>query len=172
MGRRSRGVPLPECRRHPEWRYENVQLLLEAGSPAPIPPPQQICRRSARGALYGAIVLGPHASRSRSPASGRGPGGPAVETPPAPPAHIARTLDAFFDRSSARQHPSPEGTGSPGFPALGFLPDEVAKLFDEAGGNIEVEEVDTEPVADRFWISIYGPLPSQAVASPAPAQPD
>ena len=48
----------------------------------------------------------------------------------------------------------------------------IAKLFDEAGGNIEVEEVDTEPVADRFWISIYGPLPSQAVASPAPAQPD
>ena len=57
-----------------------------------------------------------------------------------------------------------EGLDDADFPAMGFLPDEVAKLFDQAGIDIAVEEVDTEPVADRFWISVYGPLPSQAVA--------
>ena len=58
---------------------------------------------------YGGIVLGPHASphfdpqalsRSR-PASGRAwPLGEAVETPPTPPPDVARSLDAFFTRST------------------------------------------------------------------------
>jgi CubicO group peptidase (beta-lactamase class C family) len=58
---------------------------------------------------YGGIVLGPHASLSFDPQPvsrkraepGRAwPLGPAVETPPAPPADVARTLDAFFARSA------------------------------------------------------------------------
>lgn len=57
-----------------------------------------------------------------------------------------------------------EGLGDDDFPALGFLPDQVAKLFEEVGADLAVTEVDTDPVADRFWISIYGPLPQQAMA--------
>jgi ParB-like chromosome segregation protein Spo0J len=57
-----------------------------------------------------------------------------------------------------------EGLGEDDLPALGFLPEDVAKLFGEPGASLEVEEVDTEPVSDRFWISVYGPLPAQAVA--------
>ena len=58
---------------------------------------------------YGGIVLGPHASlsfdpqpvsRKRSEPGRAWPLGPAVETPPAPPADVARTLDAFFARSA------------------------------------------------------------------------
>jgi CubicO group peptidase (beta-lactamase class C family) len=58
---------------------------------------------------YGGIVLGPHAglrfdpqpvSRSR-PEPGRAwPLGDLVETPPAPPTDVTRTLDAFFARST------------------------------------------------------------------------
>jgi ParB-like chromosome segregation protein Spo0J len=68
------------------------------------------------------------------------------------------------DSDPARRRELLEGLDDDDFPALGFLPDEVAKLFDEAGDDIAVEAVDTEPVADRFWISVYGPLPSQALA--------
>jgi len=58
---------------------------------------------------YGGIVLGPHASLSfdpqpvfrRQPEPGRAwPLGDAVETPPAPPADVARALDTFFARAS------------------------------------------------------------------------
>jgi hypothetical protein len=58
---------------------------------------------------YGGIVLGPHASLSFDPQPvsrkraepGRAwPLGDAVETPPAPPADVARALDAFFAHST------------------------------------------------------------------------
>ena len=47
--------------------------------------------------------------------------------------------------------------------ALGFTGDEISALFDE-GQAVSVKEVDTSPVADRFWISIRGPLGDQADA--------
>ena len=58
---------------------------------------------------YGGIVLGPHANLNfdpqaisrRRPEPGRAwPLGDGVETPPAPPADLARALDAFFARST------------------------------------------------------------------------
>jgi hypothetical protein len=58
---------------------------------------------------YGGIVLGPHPTLQfdpqplsrRQPEAGRAwPLGDAVEKPPAPPAEVARTLDAFFARST------------------------------------------------------------------------
>ena len=59
---------------------------------------------------YGGIVLGPHESLGFDPQpfsrKGAEPGrawplGDAVETPPDPPADVARALDAFFARSTA-----------------------------------------------------------------------
>jgi hypothetical protein len=58
---------------------------------------------------YGGIVLGPHAGlnfdpqpvpRSPPDAARAWPLGDAVETPPAPPADVARALEAFFARST------------------------------------------------------------------------
>ena len=58
---------------------------------------------------YGGIVLGPHASlsfdlqpvsRKRAELGRAWPLGPAVERPAAPPADVARALDAFFARST------------------------------------------------------------------------
>jgi ParB-like chromosome segregation protein Spo0J len=73
-------------------------------------------------------------------------------------------LGELSDSDLERRRELLEGLDDSLFPALGFLPDEVAKLFDEAGHDITVEEVETETVADRFWISVYGPLPQQALA--------
>ena len=50
-------------------------------------------------------------------------------------------------------------------PAIGFTPDEVAELLrDEDEAAIEVFEIDTTAVADRFWLSVRGPLKDQAQA--------
>lgn len=49
------------------------------------------------------------------------------------------------------------------WPAIGFLPEEVAAILDDAD-DIIVKEVETEPVLDRFWISVRGPLADQALA--------
>ena len=48
--------------------------------------------------------------------------------------------------------------------ALGFSEDEVHKLLGEAEDSIEVREVPTSEVGDRFWISCRGPLKQQAHA--------
>ena len=73
----------------------------------------------------------------------------------------------FSELSSSdadRRYELLEGLDDDDLPALGFLPEDVAKLFGEGGTRLEVEEVETEPVADRFWISVHGPLPAQALA--------
>lgn len=50
-------------------------------------------------------------------------------------------------------------------PALGFTPEEVAELLKgEDEDTIEVFEIDTTAVADRFWLSVRGPLKDQAQA--------
>lgn len=49
------------------------------------------------------------------------------------------------------------------FASLGFDAEAANKLL-EQGGEIEVRAVDTTPVKDRFWISVRGPLKSQAKA--------
>ncbi len=49
------------------------------------------------------------------------------------------------------------------FPALGFLPDEVAALLD-GGDALSVTEVPTGEVADSFWVTVRGPLKDQAKA--------
>lgn len=46
---------------------------------------------------------------------------------------------------------------------LGFAGDEIAKLF-AAPETIAVTETSVEPVQDRFWISVRGPLADQAQA--------
>lgn len=47
-----------------------------------------------------------------------------------------------------------------------FERDELDDMLDagDGGRQAHVEEVDTTPVADTFWISIRGPLPQQAYA--------
>jgi ParB-like chromosome segregation protein Spo0J len=47
--------------------------------------------------------------------------------------------------------------------ALGFAPAEIDKLL-PAEDEIAVEEIDVSTVADRFWISVRGPLTMQAEA--------
>jgi ParB-like chromosome segregation protein Spo0J len=50
------------------------------------------------------------------------------------------------------------------FAALGFLPAEVEKLFEDEGDPIEVREINTDPVNDVFYIMVRGPLAMQALA--------
>jgi ParB-like chromosome segregation protein Spo0J len=46
---------------------------------------------------------------------------------------------------------------------LGFSPNELGRILDEPD-ELEVKEIETGPVEDEFWISIRGPLASQAHA--------
>jgi hypothetical protein len=48
------------------------------------------------------------------------------------------------------------------WPALGFLPEDVEALLGGTMQEVEVREIETSPVADRFWISIHGDLKDQA----------
>jgi len=43
----------------------------------------------------------------------------------------------------------------------GFSTGEIAKILNDEEGS-EISEIHTSPVADRFWISVRGPLASQA----------
>lgn len=45
---------------------------------------------------------------------------------------------------------------------IGFSDDEINRLFDD--GVVDIEEIDTSHVIDRFWISIRGQLEHQAEA--------
>ncbi|HVH77173.1 MAG TPA: hypothetical protein VM755_19835 [Stellaceae bacterium] len=56
-----------------------------------------------------------------------------------------------------------EAFGDGDFSALGFTLPEVEKLLKEAEA-IEIREIETKPVADTFWITVRGPLASQAYA--------
>lgn len=47
--------------------------------------------------------------------------------------------------------------------SLGFAPAELDKLM-PAEPQASVEELDVSTVGDRFWISVRGPLASQALA--------
>jgi ParB-like chromosome segregation protein Spo0J len=47
--------------------------------------------------------------------------------------------------------------------SLGFSPGELSKILDEPD-ELEVNEIETGPVDDEFWISIRGPLAQQAHA--------
>lgn len=48
------------------------------------------------------------------------------------------------------------------FAAIGFLPEEVEELLAEGTDEIEVREIETTQVEDRFWITLRGPLVEQA----------
>lgn len=48
--------------------------------------------------------------------------------------------------------------------ALGFSQGDLDKMVKDAAADVEVVEIDTTPVEDRFWISIRGPLKDQAKA--------
>src|SRR5260370_17601905 len=48
--------------------------------------------------------------------------------------------------------------------AIGFGADEAEAILEDAAGEIEVKEIETGLVDDRFWISIRGPLGDQATA--------
>jgi hypothetical protein len=48
--------------------------------------------------------------------------------------------------------------------AIGYSASEVEELLADAADDIEVLEVQTGEVADRFWISVRGPLKDQAGA--------
>ena len=48
------------------------------------------------------------------------------------------------------------------FAALGFTDEEAQKLLADEKDQLVVHEIDTEPVHDRFWIAIKGPLRQQA----------
>jgi ParB-like chromosome segregation protein Spo0J len=47
------------------------------------------------------------------------------------------------------------------YDSIGFAPDEVEELL-SGGEDIAVEELDTDVVADTFWINCQGPLEQQA----------
>jgi hypothetical protein len=48
--------------------------------------------------------------------------------------------------------------------SIGYTAVEIEQLLDQAVDDIDVVEIETGPVEDRFWISIRGPLEHQAAA--------
>lgn len=55
------------------------------------------------------------------------------------------------------------GMAEDDWPAVGFLPDDVAELLAAQREEIAVREIETSEVSDRFWLSVRGPLVHQAV---------
>jgi ParB-like chromosome segregation protein Spo0J len=47
--------------------------------------------------------------------------------------------------------------------AIGFLPDEVENILSAEQEEIEVQEIETGQVEDKFWLTCQGPLADQAV---------
>lgn len=84
-----------------------------------------------------------------------------------------RTADKFLladNRFAELSHSDPdrrrsllEGLRDDEFAAIGFLPEEIANIV-KNDYEIAVEEIDTDPVDDRFWISVHGDLRWQAEA--------
>ncbi|MEM7213013.1 MAG: ParB/Srx family N-terminal domain-containing protein [Pseudomonadota bacterium] len=71
------------------------------------------------------------------------------------------TLNASWDESLLRDAlQSIEGLD---LTITGFSEDEISKLFDDSA-DVAIVDLPTDPVDDRFWISVQGPLARQADA--------
>lgn len=75
-------------------------------------------------------------------------------------------LDAGWDNDLLRVELSALDESGFGTDLTGFGEDEMNKIFahDTYSQKPEVYEVESEPVRDRFWITVKGPLPQQADA--------
>lgn len=75
-------------------------------------------------------------------------------------------LDAGWDNDLLRVELSALDESGFGTDLTGFGEDEMNKIFahDTYSQKPEVYEVESEPVRDRFWITVKGPLPQQAEA--------
>jgi ParB-like chromosome segregation protein Spo0J len=72
-------------------------------------------------------------------------------------------MSSWDDSTLARELAELLGEESLDVTATGFERSEIDKLLDPGESLIDVREIKTGPVEDRFWISVRGPLALQAL---------